>query len=123
MLPKRQPVSEIFGVTGDERGSFSFYCPDPGLWYSPELETVAWLEIQGTTLRIHDIISSKVPTLTEMLDHLPFAVDRVELLFSPDRLHVDACPVPYRHEGSHLMLRGPFPAETHHFMVPPTARC
>lgn len=123
LLGTREPVSSVFGVTGEERGSFSFYCPDTGLWFAAAVDTIAWLELDGVTLRIHDLIAPRIPPLAALLERLPFAIGRVETLFATDRLLAESRAIPYRHEGGHLMIRGPFAVEHERFMVPPAARC
>lgn len=122
-LDRRQPISGRLGVAG-EKAVFSFNRPDDGLFYSPDLDAICWFERVGTTLRLIDVIAPRIPSLDDILRHVPAGVTRVDGYFAPDRLDAPrALPVPHRHDDLHLMARGPFAADAHPFMIPPASRC
>lgn len=122
LVATREPVSNSFGITSEDRGVLSFNLPDANLWYAADLNAIAWMEMRETTLRIYDIIAPRIPRFRDILACWPARVERVETLFVPDRLDVSATAHEHQHDG-YLMVRGPFPVEQTPFIVPPTAHC
>jgi GNAT superfamily N-acetyltransferase len=89
----------------------------------PALETVAAAEMLGSTLVLHDLVARRIPPLFEVLAALPFAPERVELHFAPDRLPgLRFAPLPLlTHE--HLMVRGSLGLDEGELVVPQHIRC
>jgi len=124
LLGNREAVSQVAGIVR-ERAIFCFNESWRPLYYDPDLDTIICIESEGDTLRLYDIVSRRIPTLGEVLERLPHAVSEVLIHFSPDRLDAGSDPEPYLldHDGpSHLMVRGPFPADAERFTIPRSGR-
>lgn len=81
--------------------------------------------MEGTRLKLFDVVGPKVPPLAALLECLPRGIDEIRICFSPDRIAAGAEPVPYvfDHDGpTYLLVRGPFAAEGHAFSLPRSAR-
>lgn len=124
LLEARAPVSEVVGIV-DEKAVFLFNEGRRPLHHVAGLDVVVCLELEGTRLKLFDIVGPRIPTLAELVSRLPWEIEEVEIDFCPDRLGVDARPVPrlLDHDGpSYLMVRGPFAAEGRAFTLPRSAR-
>jgi len=124
LLETRQPVSNVLGVV-NEKAVFCFNEGSRPLQYAKDLDVIVCLEIEGTLLKLFDIVGPRIPTLAQILERLRQHVEEVEICFSPDRLEVEARVMPYLldHDGpSYFMVRGPFSAEGEAFTLPRSAR-
>ena len=124
LLETREPVSNVVGVV-HEKAVFCFNEGSRPLHYVPDLDVIICLEIEGTRLKLFDIVGPKVPTLTALLEQMAQPIVEVAICFSADRLAVEAQVTPYifHHDGlSYLMVRGPFVPETSPFTLPRSAR-
>ena len=125
LLATREPVSNIVGVVR-EKDIFCFNEGSRPLYYSEDLDLVVCMEIDATRLRLIDIVAPHMPPLAAVLEQVHLDIDQVEICFSPDRLDASARAVPHvldQDGPSFLMVRGPFAAEGHAFMLPRSARC
>lgn len=124
LLETRAPVSNVVGVVREK----AVFCFNEGwrpLHYVADLDVTVCLELEGTKLKLFDIVGPQVPSLDALLERLPQRITEVEVYFAVDRLGVKAEAVPYLldHDGpSHLMVRGPFAAAGQPFMLPRSAR-
>ncbi|MCI0339393.1 MAG: GNAT family N-acetyltransferase [Acidobacteria bacterium] len=124
LLETREPVSNVVGVV-NEKAVFCFNEGWRPLYYSADLDVIVCLELEGTRLKLFDIVGPAVPSLAVLLERIPQRLDEVAICFSPDRLEVKAEATPYLldHDGpSYLMARGPFAAEGQAFTLPRSAR-
>lgn len=123
LLDERAPVSRRLGVVA-ESAAFAFNeCLRPPL-LSDELDAIVCLEREGATLRVHDVVARRMPSLDDLLARVDGPVRRVELYFAPDEIEPDARPEPHvLHGDEHLMVRGPFAPEGEPLMLARPARC
>jgi GNAT superfamily N-acetyltransferase len=124
LLEAREPVSHVVGVV-QEKAIFCFNEGSRPLHYIPELEVMVCLELEGTRLRLLDIVGPKLPTLAALLEQMSQPIEEVAICFSADRLAVEAQVTPdiFDHDGpSYLMVRGPFVPENSPFTLPRSAR-
>jgi predicted N-acetyltransferase YhbS len=124
LLETRDPVSQVVGVV-NEKGVFCFNEGSRPLHYAEELDVIICLEIEGTRLKLFDVVGPKLPQLRELLDKIPQRVEEVDICFAADRIAQEARPSPYvfDHDGpSYFMARGPFAAEGEAFTLPRSAR-
>jgi len=124
LLETREPVSHVVGVV-QEKAVFCFNEGSRPLHYVPELDVMVCLEIEGTRLKLFDVVGPKVPTLAALLEQVSQPIEEVAICFSADRLAVEAQVTPYifDHDGpSYLMVRGPFAPEHSFFTLPRSAR-
>ena len=124
LLETRLPVSNVLGVV-NEKAVFCFNEGSRPLHYAKDLDVIVCMEIEGTLLKLFDIVGPGIPTLAQIAERLPDHIDEVEICFSPDRLAVDATATPYLldHDGpSYFMVRGPFSSEGDAFTLPRSAR-
>jgi len=122
LLSTREPVSNIVGVVNEK----SLFCVNEGrnsLYYAPDLDTIVVMEVQGTKLKLFDIVGTKIPLLMAILSRISQPIEDVEVYFSPERLDVDVEAFPHIFDETVLMVRGAFPAEFEKFMLPRSARC
>jgi predicted N-acetyltransferase YhbS len=123
LLAERVPVSRRLGVVGEAQAFAFNEAARPPAW-GPDLDVVLCSEHEGTTLRIHDVIARRMPTLDAILARIDAPVDRVECYFAPDLLDPGLAAEPHvLHGEEHLMVRGPFPPEGEPLMLPRPARC
>jgi predicted N-acetyltransferase YhbS len=121
LLAGREPVSQRFGIAGGE-GVFLFDEARRRVHYAPDLDAVLSLELEGTTLRLFDVVAARIPSLAEIAARIPVPVERVEVYFAPERLQADLAPEPHILGGDDLwMVRGPF-SVSGPFAMPRTAR-
>lgn len=126
LLSRREPVSNVLAsldsgwlfLIDEALASWGLR----RLYYAEDLDAVLAFEVHGSTLTLLDIVASRLPTLESVLERVPAEFDRVELLFTPDR--VWSGPVALRpwDPADRLMVRGEFPV-TEPFMLTPLARC
>lgn len=124
LLETRELVSNIVGVV-NEKAVFCFNEGSNPLHCMADLDTLLCLEMEGTQLKLFDVVGPQVPPLAALLERLPRGIDEICICFSPDRIAAGAEPVPYvfDHDGpTYLMVRGPFAAEGHAFSLPRSAR-
>ncbi len=123
LLAAREPVSNTVGVV-DEVGLFGFNEGKRPLRYAEDLQVIVCLELDGTRLKLFDVVGPRLCSLAEIIERIPQPIDEIEFYFSPDRFDTEARAVPYLVDGdSHLMVRGSFAAEGQPFMIPRSARC
>lgn len=101
---------------------FATYPTYWSLYYSPLMDSMLSYELHGKTLHLFDIISSSIPSLDMIFDHLPAAIEDIYFYFSPDRLTNAALPEPHVYDSGHFLVHGKWPC-THPFMIPPLSRC
>jgi hypothetical protein len=122
-LTERAPVSLSLGIVR-EQAVFAFNEARRALHYSDKLDAVLSLEIEGTTLRLFDVVGKKLPQLSEIVEIIAVPIERVEVYFCPDQLGGDLTPESHALGGDDLlMVRGSFPPEGKPFMLPRSARC
>ncbi|MFZ4099825.1 MAG: GNAT family N-acetyltransferase [Chlamydiia bacterium] len=125
-IRNRSPLSEVVWVEDfGQMACFSaLFGSDPAyklLAYSPHLDVILSLKMEGRSLHLLDIIGARIPSLQEILDHIPTEVEEIFFYFPPDKLTRDALPEPHLIDGNHLMVRGAWPS-TEPFMVPLLSR-
>ncbi len=124
LLKTRAPISRTLGVLND----IAVFCFNEGkqpIHYIDELDVVVCLQIEGTQLRIFDVVGPDIPPLAALLAQIPQPVDEVVTYFAPEQMAVEATASAYvfDHGGpSYLLVRGPFAAEEVPFTLPRTAR-
>ncbi|MBD2335532.1 GNAT family N-acetyltransferase [Calothrix sp. FACHB-156] len=123
LLETRVPVSNIVGVVEEK----AVFCVDEGsrpLHYFPDLDAIACMEIEDTTLHLYDLVTTQMYPLQKILDRIPQLIEEVVIYFSPDWLNVeDVQAFIYEIEETKLMVRGKFAAEKEKFTLPRSARC
>ena len=78
----------------------------------------------GTTLRLHDQVARRIPSLAEILARVDGPVERVEAFFAPDRLDAAFTAEPCLFDGDEWFLtRGPFLPDDVLVTLPRSARC
>jgi hypothetical protein len=124
LLESRTPVSHVVGVA-PEKAVFFFNEGGKPLHYCPELETVLCMEVDGSKLRLFDVVAPRLPSAEQILKRMPDDISEVELNFASDRMApgAKAARRVLDHDGpSYLMVRGPFAAEKEAFTLPRSAR-
>jgi predicted N-acetyltransferase YhbS len=121
LLAERAPVSRRIGVV-DEHEVFKFSEGIDDLHYCEALDCFAVYEREGAVLALYDVVAREIPPLEPLLGQIGGGIERVVLHFTPDRFDVATEPERFRWDGDHYMVRGPFPLEGEHFMVPRSAR-
>lgn len=121
------PLSNRVWVKDDGTiASFNaLYATYPTYWsfaYSPSLNVMISWHIEGKTLHLYDVVGSQIPTLEEILEHLPKDIAEIYFYFSPDLLTNKAIPEAYLYDHGHLMVHGNLP-EIGPFMIAPLTRC
>lgn len=124
---EREPLSNHVwikdtGVLASFNTLFATYPIYWSLYYSPSLDGFISYLLEGSTLHLLDIIAKKLPSLEEILEHIPAAIDEIYFYFSSDRLTGRAIPQPYLYDKGHLMIHGKWP-HTKPFMISPLSRC
>ena len=135
LIERRGPVSRYLGV-GAEKACFGFVEFRSLIRASASLDLAVVCERVGSTLRIYDIVATRIPTLAQLLGLAgeAAAIDEVVCFFAPDRVagrfaaeSHDMTGGPSALEpgtaGWVLMARGPFAADGHPVMLPRPARC
>jgi ribosomal protein S18 acetylase RimI-like enzyme len=122
LLDARAPVSNRLGIVRD-RAIFLFDTATWPLHYAEELDAVIAYSVREGTLRLHDVVAARMPTLDRVLSLVPERFDRLEVYFTPDLLGADLAPEPFVAHGDYLMVRGPWPVEGEPHMLPIPARC
>ncbi len=123
LLSDREPVSKVVGVV-NEKAVFCFNEGTRPLHYAEDLDVIVCIEIEGTRLKLFDLVGTRICPLTAVVERIPQRFDEVVIYFSPDRLETDARAFPHVLDGdSLLMVRGSFAAEGQPFMLPRSARC
>ena len=123
LVRERQPVSNRLGVASEE-AVFAFNAVNMPMWYAEELDTIICFKQEGQTVRIFDVVASKLPTWAELAEYLPAGTDRVEIYFCPDGLGLESSAGPCAVSGDDvIMVRGPFVPDSQPKMFPRTAEC
>ncbi|KAF3884031.1 GNAT family N-acetyltransferase [Tolypothrix bouteillei VB521301] len=123
LLETREPVSYILGVV-KAKALFCVIESRSPLFYAEDLDVLVCMNIEGSTLKLFDLVGTKVCSLQALVDRIPHPIEDVEIYFSPDRLHVKAQALPHQLNGDDcLMVRGEFAPENRTFMLPRSARC
>jgi len=122
LLDKRVPVSRRLGVMR-ERGVFLFTQAKQPMWYAEDMDAILCIEITDETLRLYDLVATRIPTLEEVIDRIDSPLKRVEVYFTPDQLDIPLSPEPHMVDvDSWLMARGDFPGSQGGLILPRTAR-
>ncbi|NJM68822.1 MAG: GNAT family N-acetyltransferase [Scytonema sp. RU_4_4] len=123
LLETRKPISHILGIVKEK----ALFCVNEGsnpLHYAEDLDVILCMEIEGTKLKLFDLLGTKICTLEDILERIPQPIEQVEIYLSPERLNADVQAFPHRLNGdSFLMVRGEFAAEEEKFMIPRSTRC
>jgi GNAT superfamily N-acetyltransferase len=124
LLETRIPISNIVGVFNQKALFLVNECTLP-LYYFPNLDALACLEITDSQLKLFDLVAANLNfSLQALLKQIPQPIEEISIYFSPDCLQVDTQAVAETFEGdSLLMVRGDFPAEKQQFTLPRSARC
>lgn len=124
LLATRQPISNRVGV-GPEKAVFLFNEGRRPLWWLEELDLVVCAELDGSILRLYDLVAPHLPSIEALWARVPAAVSEIHLHFAADVIAPEAEAEAYvlDHDGpSFLMVRGPFTAEDERFTLPRPAR-
>lgn len=92
------------------------------LYYSSAFHGFISYRLEDKVLHLLDVVASKMPSLEEILSHLPSAIEAIYFYFSPDRFTDKAIPEPYLYDKGHFMVHGRWPYADP-FMIPPLSRC
>ncbi len=123
LLSDREPVSNVVGVV-NEKAVFCFNEGTRPLHYAEDLDVIVCIEIEGTRLKLFDLVGTQICPLAAVVERIPQRLDEVVIYFSPDCLEADVQAFPHVLDGdSLLMVRGCFAAEGQPFMLPRSARC
>ena len=88
-----------------------------------DLDAILCFEPKDGTLRLHDIVATRIPSLQDVIDRIDAPLNRVEVYFTPDQLGASLKPEPHIIDGdSLLMARGECPDWKGEAMLPTTAR-
>lgn len=122
LLDERSPVSRRLGVVR-ERDVFLFCQATRPMWYAEDLDAILCVQADESTLRVHDIVATRVPSLWQLIDCMASSFQRVEVYFVPDQLDAHLTPEPHVVDGdSLLMARGERSGLHGELMLPRTAR-
>lgn len=122
LLDERAPVSRRLGVVR-EPGVFVFNQATQPMWYAEDLDAIPCVQVGEATLRVYDLVASRIPTLQQVIDRIESPFERVEAYFTPDQLATSLSPEPHVVDGdSWLMVRNEFPHGQNGLMLPSTAR-
>ncbi len=123
----RDPVSNCLwikdnGLISSFNALFTTYPTYRSLYYSATINGfISWVS-EGKTLHLLDVVANKMPSLDQILDHLPSSIEEIYFYFSPDRLTQSAVPEPYLCDNGYLMVHGTLPC-VKPFMISPLSRC
>lgn len=101
---------------------FATYPTYWSLHYSPSLNAIISFELKGKVLHLYDIVASQLPSLDQILEHIPSEVDEIYFYFSPDLLTNEAIPEGYIFDNGYFMVHGNAPIFKP-FMISPLSRC
>ncbi len=123
----REPLSNCFwikdtGLISSFNALFTSYPTYWSLYYSSTIDALICWILEDKTLHLFDVVASKMPSLDQILDHLPAPIEEIYFYFSPDRLTPDARKEPHLYDKGHLMVHGTLPY-TKPFMIAPLSRC
>lgn len=122
LLRDRAPVSPRLGVVREIDG-FAFYAASVALWHLPELGAVVWYAADEERIVIRDVVAPRMPSLEDVLAHLPERAPEVVVEFTADEFAPGLTSAPHNLDGEDwLMVRGPLACEGEPFMLPRTAR-
>lgn len=110
------------GIITTFNALFATYPSYWSLHYSPSIDGILSFELKDKTLHLYDVIAGKLPTLDQILDHLPGAIDEIYFYFSPDLFTNAAIAEPYLYDKGHFLVHGPWP-QIKSFMIAPLSRC
>src|SRR4029079_5796915 len=85
----RAPLSSNVWVK-DYGGISSFntlFSTYPAYWslsYSGSMKAIISCQVKDKALHLYDVIASKLPTLEQILDHLPAPIEEIYFYFSPE---------------------------------------
>jgi hypothetical protein len=124
---ERAPISnhvwmKDYGAIASFNALFATYPIYWSLYYSPSIDGFISYSLEDKTLHLFDIVASKIPSLEQILDHLPAPIDEIYFYFPPDRLTNAAVAEPYLYDKCSLMAYGNLPS-IKPFMVSPLSRC
>jgi len=119
-----------------EKAVFCFNEGTRPLHYAADIDVLASMEVDGSRLKLYDVVAPRMCSLATLLARIPQAVEEVWVGFSPDKLRASrAEALPHSIKGNDglmghvlggqdlFMVRGPFAAEGQKFTVPRSARC
>lgn len=124
---QREPLSQHFWV--EDRGAiasfntlFATYPSYWSLYYSSEFDgLLSWL-FEGDSVHILDVIAHPLPSLSQILSHLPQPVNKIYFYFPPDRLEISTTAESHLYDKGYLMIHGDFQYKQP-FMIAPLSRC
>jgi predicted N-acetyltransferase YhbS len=124
LLETRVPISNIVGVF-NQKALFLVNESTRPLYYFPNLDALACLQIQDKQLKLFDLVTPHLNfPLQALLAQIPQPIEEISIYFSPDCLQVNTQAIPETFDGdSLLMIRGTFPAANQQFTLPRSARC
>jgi hypothetical protein len=101
---------------------FATYPTYGTLYYSPSIDGLISYFLKDGALHLVDVVASKIPSLDQILSHLPSPIEEIYFYFCPDRLTREAIPEPYQWDNSYLMVHGNWP-DAEPAMISPLSRC
>ncbi|MBS0649672.1 MAG: GNAT family N-acetyltransferase [Verrucomicrobia bacterium] len=110
------------GIVATFNALFGTYPSYWSLHYSPSMDGLLSFDLKDKTLHLYDVIAGNLPTLDQILDHLPSAIDEIYFYFSPDLFTNAAIAEPYLYDKGHFLVHGNWP-QTKPFMISPLSRC
>jgi predicted N-acetyltransferase YhbS len=93
------------------------------LHYSADMDTVVAYERAGNSMKLYDVVATRIPPLAEVTRRIPGKFERVELHFTPDSIQAPAARPFESKVDDELMAIGPFAPEGQALVLPPLARC
>lgn len=133
LIDRRAPVSDRLGVRG-EKACWGFVEFGSTIKYAEALDVAVVAEQSGTTLRVYDVLATKMPSVDRIVGIWGEPIDQVLLFFATDAIAGPWVVEPQDLGGGAealspgdpnwvLMARGPFAAEGERIMLPRPARC
>ncbi len=124
LLDARAPVSERLGIVRD-RAIFLFDTATWPLHYAEDLDALFAYTVKEGVLRLYDVVAKRMPALDAVVARIQEPFERVEVYFAPDAVGAEGlAPEPHPLGlDDYLMIRGPWPVEHEHVMLPVPARC
>lgn len=124
---ERASLSNLMWVdAGCEISAFNaLFATYPDFWslhYSSSLDAIISFELEGKTLRLFDIVAKQLPSLEQILDHMPSEIEEIYFYFSPDLFAKDTASEPQRYDDGFFMVRGNW-TQDKPFMIPLLSRC
>lgn len=118
LFARRAPVSAIASLCEHPALFFlkAIESPEIALWHLPDLDAVVAIDADDPTEpALLDVVAPVIPPLAAIAAALDLAAERIRVLITPDRL--DWRPTATEPEEAGDMVRGPFAAEGHPFVL------